>query len=228
MKRKILIIIIYAILILLTLKFLYNIVINNTLKREYDIGEYNISRAKSLTFLNFPEGYIANYNYGNILYQIGKYEDAINQYNEALEKRVPKDKECNIRINCALAICSTVEVNEKNQSSIQNSIEKYETAIEVLTENGCANKDDNNGHNKQAQILKNDIQKEIDRLKKLQKKKQNNSNKSEKDIKSPKIEERIESSIQNEKEKAMQEQREIENLYKYFNDFDDERPKKNW
>jgi hypothetical protein len=48
---------------------------------------------------------------------------------------------------------------------VNEAIIKYESAIEVLVEVECAHRNDNNGHDKDAQQLKNDIQKEIDRLK---------------------------------------------------------------
>ena len=139
MKRKVLIVI-YIILILVTLKLLYNVIIDSILINNYNKGKYSNSQAKALTFFNFPERYIANYNYGNILYQNGEYEKAIEEYKKSLKGFIPKNKECNIRINYALAICKTVSVNEKDQSSINNAIQKYESAIEILTQKGCANK----------------------------------------------------------------------------------------
>ena len=66
MKKKVLIII-YIILILATLKLIYNIAINSILIKEYNNGKYEENNAKALTYLNFPQGYVANYNYGNIL-----------------------------------------------------------------------------------------------------------------------------------------------------------------
>ena len=66
MKRKIFII--YIILICLTLKLIYNIVLNNILINRYNNGEYSEVQAKILTVANFPQSYVANYNYGNILY----------------------------------------------------------------------------------------------------------------------------------------------------------------
>ena len=98
------------------------------------MGEYSEGLSKSLFFLNIQQGYIANYNYGNILYNNEKYEEAIEQYKNALNKNVPKKKECDIRVNYALAICKTVEVDENDENSINEAIKKYETAIDVLLE----------------------------------------------------------------------------------------------
>ena len=229
MKKKVLIVI-YIILILITLKLLYSILTNTILINDYNKGKYSESQAKLLTFLNFPESYIANYNYGNILYQNGEYEKAIEEYEKSLKRFVPKNKECNIRINYALAICKTVTVDEKDQSSIKNAIEKYESAIEVLTENGCANKNDSNGHSQKAEQLKKDIQKEIDRLKKLQNSnsKENKKDEEKKDNNSKEDTEKIEEKIQDIKENATQEQRELENKYKNYNNFNYNKVERNW
>lgn len=229
MKRKVLIVI-YIILILITLKLLCNVLINSILINNYNKGKYSDSQAKALTFLNFPESYIANYNYGNILYQNGQYEKAIEEYKKSLKGFIPKNKECNIRINYALAICKTVSVNEKDQTSIKNAIEKYESAIEILTQKGCANKNDNRGHNQKAEQLKKDIQKEIDRLKKLQETNSNekDNNEEEKEDKTKENIDNVEEKIQNIKENATQEQRELENKYKNYGNFDYNRVQKNW
>ena len=227
MKRKVLIAI-CIVIILITFKLLFNILVNSILINKYNNGEYSESHAQILTVLNFPQSYVANYNYGNILYQNGKFEEAKEEYKNALNGIVPKEEECNIRINYALAICKTVQVDEENQNSIQKAIEQYESAIDILTEKGCASKNDNNGHNRQAQILKQDIQKEIDRLKKLQKQNNNeeeqNNNKNEEQI------ETIENKIQNIKQEAIQEQREVESRNKNYNNynFTYDRIQKNW
>lgn len=228
MKRKVLIVI-YIILILTILKLLYNTVSNTILINKYDNGEYAVSQAKTLTYLNFPQSYIANYNYGNILYQNGEYESAIEEYEKALNSYIPKYKECNVRINYALAMCQTVKVNEIDQESIKDAINTYESAINILTEDGCANKNDNNGHNQKAQQLKRDIQKEIDRLKKLEKYEEDSeeNNEDEKNDKPKDEAETIETKIQNIKEEATKEQREIESQFKHH-DYDYNSRGKNW
>lgn len=225
MKKKVLIII-YVILILITLKLFYNILIDNVLISNYNNGKYLENQTKLLTFLNFSQPYIANYNYGNVLYKNGEYEQAIEKYKKALKGIVPKDKECNIRINYALAICKTVSVNEKDQNSINKAIEKYESAIQILTEKGCADKDDNNGHNKKAEQLKEDIQKEIDRLKNLQEHDSNGNKDNDEENKTEENVDTIEEKIQKVKEDATKDQRQTENDYKNFGNFDYNRTKK--
>lgn len=229
MKRKILIAL-YIILILITLKLTYSITINSILINKYNNGEYYENQAKALTFLNFSQRYVANYNYGNIFYQNGEYESAIEKYEEALKGMIPKYKECNIRINYALAICKTVKVDEKDQDSVKNAIKTYESAIDILTQKGCANKSDNNGHNQKAEQLKKDIQKEIDRLKKIQKEDDRDSEEEEKkeqDNKNKDNTETIETKIKDIKEDATKEQRETEILYKDY-DTDYNIKGKNW
>lgn len=222
MKRKILIAI-YIILILFTLKILYNTVTNSILLGKYSDGEYDTRQAERLTYINFLEKYVAYYNYGNILYQNGEYESAISNYKLALSCVAPKNKRCNIRINCALAMCKTVQVDEKNQDSIKSAIKTYEFAIDVLTEEGCANKSDSNGHSLKAERLKKDIQKEIDKLKKLQEQQNSDNsdeNNNEENNKSQEKTETIEQKIQSIKEDATKDQRDVEYLYNnYGKDF---------
>ena len=233
MKRKILVVIIYIILIFATIKLLYNNITNNILIDKYKNGEYAENEAKALTNFDFSQNYVANYNYGNILYNNGEYEKAIEQYDNALEGFVPKDKECNIRINYALSICKTVQVDENDANSIEEAIEKYQSAVDILTEKGCANKNDSNGHNSKAQTLKEDIEREIERLKKLQQEGQqeeenNDDNQDGEGNKNPN-EEEIENKIQDIKQSATQRQRQIETQFRnYGSNYDYSRIQKNW
>ena len=215
MKKKILIAT-FILLLIIMLKLIYNNIINSILINNYNNGKYSKEYAKALTFINFNQRYVANYNYGNILYQNGEYEKAIEEYKKALKGNPPKSKECNIRINCALAICKTVQVDENDQNSIQNAIKEYENAINILTQSGCANKNDNNGHSSKAEKLKKDIQNEIDRLKQIQKDPTNNSNGNETD-ENKEEPQNIEEQIQHIKEEAIEEQRKTESEFENFN-----------
>ena len=221
MKRKILIAI-NIIIILISLKLLYNIAMNTILINKYNNGEYSTSIGQAMTKLNFPQSYIANYNYGNILYQNGEYEEAIEEYKKALDVNIPEKKECKVRINYALAICKTVELDEESQDSILNAIKTYESAIGVLTEKGCANNEDTMGHSADAEQLRKDIQKEIDRLKELLESKSNENSDNDEDENDSDEEDsnndqEIESKIQDIREDAIQGQREAENKYKNLN-----------
>lgn len=216
MKRKILTVI-YIILIIIMLKLIYNTTVNNILISKYNNGEYSEDNAKALTDFNFIQSYIANYNYGNILYQNGEYEEAIEKYKQALKGMIPQKQECNIRINCALAICKTVSLDEKDQNSIKEAIEKYENAIDILTQEGCASKNNNIGHSKKAEQLRKDIQNEINRLKKLRQNDSDEDEKEQEDSNNEEKNETIEEKIQNIKENAIKDQREVEDYYKNYN-----------
>ncbi len=237
MKRKILIVI-YVLVILVMLKLLYNTVLNNILINKYNNGEFSTSMGQALVNFNFPQRYVANYNYGNIFYKIEEYEQAIEQYKKALEvNNIPEKKECKIRINYALAMCKTIELDENDEESIKNAIEVYESAIDILTEKGCANKDNNNGHSQDAEKLKQDIQKEIERLKKVLQSKSNKDNEQEDDKDEQKDEEsdedeneekQKEEEIQKIKEDAIKEQRQEESKYRKYNKIMVNKNNKNW
>lgn len=234
MKRKILIVI-YVLVILIMLKLLYNTVLNNILISKYKDGEFSTSMGQALVNFNFPQRYVANYNYGNVLYQTGEYEQAIEQYKKALEVNIPEKKECKVRINYALALCNTVKLDENDEESIKNAIKIYESAIDILTEKGCANKDNNNGHNQDAEKLKQDIQKEIERLKKVLQSKSNkdkdkkDDKEDQKDEESDEDEEKQkEEEIQKIKEDAIKEQRQKENKYEKYNKITINKNNKNW
>lgn len=229
MKKKV-IIVINVILILIALKLVYNYMINKILISKYNNNEYKEFYARALTLVNFPQSYVANYNYGNILYKKEMYEDAMSKYEKALNGNVPKNKECCIRINYALAICKTVQVDENDNESINDAIKTYQSAIDVLTENGCANKEDNNGHSEKAEQLKSDIQSEIERLKAL-KDPSDDDNGDDKDKDKDKDnnkDETVEEKIQKIKQQAIQEQRKIENRYKNYKNYDFNKTGKNW
>ena len=195
------------------LNLLFVNVKNSLIINKYKEGMYLENDAKLLTNITFQKSYISNYNYGNILYQNGEYERAILEYEKALKNVISSKKECKIRINYALAICKTVQVDENNQESIKNAIKTYQEAIEVLVEKDC------DKHNEDAQRLKKDIEKEIERLKKLQKNIDNNNNENEEENKTDKNkkEESVEEKIKDIKEEAINRQKETEEVYKNFN-----------
>ena len=186
---------------------------NTFIINKYKEGKYLENDAKLLTNITFQKSYVSNYNFGNILYQNGEYEKAISEYKKALKTVISSEKEFKIRINCALAICKTVQVDESNQESINNAINTYQEAIDVLVEKNCYK------HNEDARNLKEDIEIEIERLKKLQKNtdNKNNENEEENKIDENKNEENVEEKIKDIKEEATKEQSKTENIYKNFN-----------
>ena len=145
----------------------------------------------------------------------GNYDEAIDNYSKALDAHVPKRKECNIRVNYALSICNTVNLDEISENSINNAIKKYENALDILEEDNCADSD-GFGHDDDAQELYDDIQKEIKRLKKLSTKTNNSDNNNDSDDRLNQ-DKTLEEKIRDVKEEAIKEQREKENLYKGLN-----------
>lgn len=220
MKIRILVIT-YICLIFIMLNLLFINVENTFIINKYENGEYLEKNSKLLTNITFQKSYISNYNYGNILYQNGEYENAIEEYKKALKTVISQEKECKIRINCALAMCKNLQVDETDQESISNAIIVYQDAISILTEKDCVN------HNQDAKNLKTDIEKEIERLKKLQKNTYYKDDEKE-DKKEQKNEENIKDKIQNIKEEAIKEDKEVESVYKNFNNRDYSNKGKNW
>lgn len=144
----------------------------------------------------------------------------MDNYEEALKYYIPRRKECDIRVNYALSICETVELDETNQESIEEAIQKYERAIDILVEEKCAHRNNEKGHDKEAQELKDDIQKEIERLKKLleeatESKDSKDDDKEDKPEKEK--EDTLEEKIQEIKAEAIKEQRGKEEIYKGLN-----------
>lgn len=112
--------------------------------------------------------YIFHYNRGNEFYELGQYEKAASEYEKSLKFYVPNGKECDIRVNYALSMCAGLNLNDisgltENEKTVMIGI--LETAIDILVEEECAHRDDDNGHDNEAQKLKNELQEIIDMLK---------------------------------------------------------------
>ena len=139
-----------------------NHIANETLISNYEDGMYE---KNDFTFFGFFEPYISHYNQGNIEFKNKNYEKAIEEYQKAIKCHMPEDKECLARINIALAMVIPIDEDEINSQNIDETIKKLEDAKDVLTEKGCAHENDSNGHNQDAQQLKEDIDDFIERLK---------------------------------------------------------------
>lgn len=226
--------IIYVVLIIVLIKLGYDYFGTKKLVDNYENGIYLSSLAKSLTYLNIDNPYIARYNLGNIHYQNGDYMSAIHEYEKALKYKIPPRKECKIRINYALAICNLVEVDESDEESVNKAIELYELAIDVLTKESCATKD-GHGHDKDAQQLEIDIQREIDRLKSKESKPQEKEDEDEEpsgDNETDDGTDEIEKKMQEVKEDAISTQREyeqtVDKLYNLKDLFMNDSSSKKW
>jgi len=116
-----------------------------------------------LIFLIFRIPYVYLYNKGNELYEDEDYELAVQSYEKALNVYPPKKKECSIRINLALSMIYQIDFDRINEEDKDNVIKTLEDAKDVLCEKGCAT-EDNDGHSKKAQKLKNEIDDLIEEL----------------------------------------------------------------
>ncbi len=137
---------------IILLKFLLTFATNELIISNYDKGKYNTGLVKTLYLFNLSEPYVAYYNHGNLLYQSGKYQDAIKKYEKSLEKKPSSKRVCEVRINLALAITATID--ETNQ---EDTLTKLKQARETLYENNCAHEQDDNGDSQDAEELEREL-----------------------------------------------------------------------
>ena len=127
-----------------------------------------VYKDNNLGVLGFTQPYVAPYNEGNKYYKMGDYETAIKYYNKALEMPHPESKDCMMRINKVLCLVAPYDeefIENIKLEEIDPTIEKLRAAIDVLTEKGCAGKEEGEkGHNDDAQQLKEDIEELIKKL----------------------------------------------------------------
>ena len=142
------------------------LVINRMFVSAYNKQEYKTESEEKLLKFNFPEGYLPYYNLGNAAYRQGDYNSAVAYYTEALKEYPPEKKECDIRVNLALALCNTINFyNLDTQEKIDTALFVLYKARDVLLEKGCATDEGEPGHDPEAQQLKEDIDKMIEKLK---------------------------------------------------------------
>lgn len=163
--KKIHITVITIILIVL-IKFSATYLINQNCISKYNKGIYNENYLNANNILNFWQPYIVHYNKGNIFYKDSNFEEAINEYKKALKALPPKDKDCKIRINLALAMIKNAE--SKEDITTDELLQTLDEAKKILCEKGCADSDEKDGHNKDAIQLKKDIEEYEKQLKQEQ------------------------------------------------------------
>lgn len=173
-------IIIISIILITFIKFSSICIINQNFITKYNNGEYNEKSLSFNEFLNFFQSYVVYYNKGNAFYKNNYYEEAISEYNKALNCNSPKYKECKIRINLVLAMIKNIE--GKDQVTVDEILEVLEKSKDILCEEGCADYNNEEGHSQDASQLKKDIEEYEKELKKQQKDNKNNKdeNKEEK------------------------------------------------
>ncbi|MCR5503658.1 MAG: tetratricopeptide repeat protein [Lachnospiraceae bacterium] len=114
---------------------------------------------------NFPGGYVPYYNLGNIAYAKGDFDSALSYYYAALQKFIPEGKECPIRVNLALSILEKIDwENFGSEQTLFPTVQSLQAARQILIEKDCAHADDEDGHNPEAQKLKDEIDKLLNQL----------------------------------------------------------------
>ena len=89
---------------------------------------------KLLYVFNIRDKYIAYYNNGNLYYQTGKYQKALDNYNKALSYNIKeRSKICKVRINQSMAMVAVINTNQ-DRENIKNELIK---AKENLYINKC-------------------------------------------------------------------------------------------
>lgn len=145
---------IVIILFIVFIKCIISSIINEIIIWNDKKNIYNKNLVKTLYILNIQEPYIAYYNEGNILYKMGKYEQAVSKYEKSLQKNPPKKRVCDIRVNLSLSILKQID-----SSYIENAYDDLEKAKRNLYNNNCANERDNNGYSREAEKLEEEIEK---------------------------------------------------------------------
>ena len=153
---------VYIVLLLVASRLAFTYIYNEYVINKYDDGELDINM-KPVTMCNWLQPYIAHYNLGNIHYQNGDYEKAIEEYKLAMKKEPKSSHKCDIRVNIALAAIKTLPEDYSSQENIENTIKVLEEAKKVLIEAGCAKKDED-GHDEEATKLREEIDDILDEL----------------------------------------------------------------
>lgn len=131
------------------------------------IDRYNKRIYESSTvnaYLGFIQPYIYHYNKGDIYYSQGDYKGAENEFKNALKWKIGVPQDCEMRINYALSIVKQIDPQTVTKDNLDETIDRLEEAKAALLKNGCAHDEDENGHNSDAQTLKDEIDKFEEKL----------------------------------------------------------------
>lgn len=140
-------------------------VINFAAVQSYKHGNYSPSAEVFLSKVNIPEGYVPTYNAGNAFYRSEDYDNAISYYQSALESHPTEKKECDIRVNLALAMLHKIDWdNLETEKQKAAAARQLQSARNILCETGCADPYGTNGHDPEAEQLKQDIDKMLEEL----------------------------------------------------------------
>ena len=197
----------YVFILLLSCKLAFSYFYNEHVIDQYHDGNYSLT-ANPLLFCNWFQPYVAHYNIGNIHYQNGQYEDAIDEYKKALTLHPSKKKECSVRINLALAMIKNLGEEYASEENVETSIATLKEARSVLLEDSCAT-ETGDGHSETAETLKREIDAMIEELENEQDLKEDANNdskeKSDEEKEEDTYEKNIEEKLQQQQSEAYQE-----------------------
>ncbi len=167
--RVYLFILISVLLLVIGGALIFRLVTNYRFVQAYHNEEYLEKEEEKLLDFNYLERYIPDYNLGNAAYKKGDYNSAIAHYTEALKLNPPAEVEdCDVRINLALSYLNTIDfysITTKDERD--TALFVLYKARDILLENGCAS-NEGKGHDKDAQQLKEDIDRLIEILENAQ------------------------------------------------------------
>lgn len=162
-KRHIILLTVGMVLTLIAGKLIFNFIINESLIKHTSEGGLDWTDHLIIYTGNFFEPYVAHYNNGNVYYGRGEYERAIDEYERALKGWPPKMKECRLRTNLVLAMLNRYDWSGDIVMDADALLLDLKRGRSILLEDGCAT-DNNDGHDTDAQTLKNDIDRLISEL----------------------------------------------------------------
>ena len=134
---------------------LVNYLCNEHFISEYKKGQYVDSTVNAV--LGFTQPHIYHYNLGDVYYSQGDYEGAEQEFRKALEKKPGGESDCKTRVNLALSIVKQIDPESVTKENLDEVIDILEGAKDILIENDCAHRDDEDGHYEDAQTLKDEI-----------------------------------------------------------------------
>ena len=208
-----------VVLVIIALFLGIRYLLNAGFVHSYNNGKYHIGIEEFLSKLNIPEGYVPYYNAGNGYYQIEDYDSAISDYKTALECHPTEKKECDIRVNLALAMLHKIDFDHiDTEKQKANAVRTLQAARNVLCEKGCADPYGTDGHDPEAEQLKQDIDKMLEELgaepepdQNQDDQQQGGKGKQDEQKQKSKREQQLEKDLEKQKEKSMEERRDADN-----------------
>lgn len=132
-------------------------------------------RMEDLSEFGFINPCINHYNKGIVYYTKNDYLSAEKEFKKSMNSRhkIDEDRDCKIRINLALSMVKPLTPDSINSENVDEAIRILKEARGYLCENGCADMENVDFHNEEAQRLKEEIDEYI-RLLEEAKENQNN------------------------------------------------------